>query len=92
MKFCDKCNNIMSDEFCDCQSFRCGNDDYKWRIIHEISFEAAAEKWAKQYDQDDHTLLNGDTAICEVINSAGVVKKFKVNGHIEHVYEASELT
>lgn len=98
MPFCKRCNDyVFAGEECRCQPFRCGNEDYsgenreEWKIIHAKSFESAAIVWAKRYDEDDHTLLDGDSIVCEVIDKMGLIKKFKCTGYMEPVYEAEEI-
>lgn len=97
MNYCKKCGNYYYGDSCQCQPFRCGNEDFSgedravWREYHARDHEAAAKLWAKRYDQDDHSLLDGETVECEVIATDGTVKKFKVYGYVEHVYNADEM-
>lgn len=97
MIYCPKCKNYCYGDACKCQPFRCGNEELSgedrasWRVHHAVSPEAAAKAWAKHYDQDDHTLLDGETVECEVIAPDGTTKKFDVYGYVEHVYCADEM-
>ena len=99
MNYCKKCSNYYYGTACNCQPFRCGNEEFsgedrtRWREYYARDHQDAAEQWAEHYDQDDHSLLESEDATveCEVIASDGTTKKFKVGGEIEISYYAEEM-
>lgn len=69
-----------------------GNDDFEGATkFHASNHEAAAEKWAEYWDQDEYTLLQGETIDVQVQGADGSVKHFTVSGEATPTYYAREF-
>jgi hypothetical protein len=73
----------------------------KWKVwdeeidyeldIYAIDEEEAVTKFAEEWDQDDHSLLQGDHVVVTVKSSEGVETKWKATGEAEPTYYATKI-
>jgi hypothetical protein len=62
-----------------------------WRDFYARDPEEAAEKWAERYDSyGDYTIVNGSSAIVDVMDEEETVTKFEVTGESVPSYRAYE--
>jgi hypothetical protein len=102
MATCQRCNEFSFGE----GNHRCppewiawnrdchGDDPAEGDRVFAHDAEAAAEKWAEIYDQDDYPLMSGGDAevVITPANGEGEPKRFTVYGESSPTYYAREIT
>jgi len=59
--------------------------------IYALSAEEAAEKYAKEWDSGDYTIVNGDNITVIVEDAYGKVHEFEISAYTDIIYTATEV-
>lgn len=91
---CDKCGVLHWDYEKCADEYTVFHDDYLDECgekVHGYSFEDAAERYAKDYDEDDHPLLDGDPVEIEIEDKDGLRKRFRISAEPSIDYYVDEI-